>query len=47
MIIHLIKQTGIEMANQIAFENQAFLIEKEEKKLQGAPEKRIPLDNCS
>jgi len=31
MIIHLIKQTGIEMANQIAFENKAFLIEKEDK----------------
>lgn len=31
MIIHLIKQTGVEMANQIAFENQAFLIEKEER----------------
>lgn len=31
MIIHLIKQTGIEMANQIAFENQAFLIEKEDR----------------
>ena len=31
MIIHLKKNTGLEMANQIAFENQAFLIEKEDK----------------
>jgi len=31
MIIHLKKETGLEKANQIATENQAFLVEKEDK----------------
>ena len=31
MIIHLKKDTGLEKANQIAAENQAFLVEKEDK----------------
>ena len=31
MIIHLKKETGLEKANQIATENQAFLIEEEDK----------------
>ena len=31
MIIHLKKETGLEKANQIATENQAFLIEEENK----------------